>query len=301
MIHISFEFKDQAWGGANQFLKGLKSSLQKKGLYSEKANEAKAILFNSHHNFEIIQRLKTELPDKKFIHRVDGIMRLYNNPSDTRDDLVQWVNNFVADATIFQSEWSKSKLLEAKVCDEKPNVVIYNACDENIFYQKQVSSITSKTKIISTSYSNNFKKGFHFYKYLENVIDFEKYDYDFIGRSPVDFSKIQNLGVKSSKEVSEYLRNSDIYVTASTNDTCSNSLIEAISCGIPCLAFKSGGNTEIIEKTSSGLVFESDKDFLEKLDFINDNYKELVNNISPFKLDTIVDEYVNFIKSVINK
>lgn len=301
MIHISFEFQNGPWGGANQFLKSLKSSLIKRGIYSERADQAKAIIFNSHHNFEIIQRLKTELPHVKFVHRVDGPMRLYNSASDTRDDLVQWANNFVADATIFQSEWSKTKSIEAQICSDKVSTVIYNSCDENIFYPKQKVPKFGKTRIISTSYSNNLKKGFQFYKYLEKLIDFEKYDYNFIGRSPISFEKINDLGLKNSREISEYLRESDIYVTASSNDPCSNSLIEALSCGTPCLAFNSGGHTEIIQKTSSGLVFNSDKDFLEKLDYINDNLNAVKKQISPFKMDNIVDQYVSFVKEILNK
>jgi glycosyltransferase involved in cell wall biosynthesis len=107
------------------------------------------------------------------------------------------------------------------------------------------------------------------------------------------------LGLKNSQEIAEYLRNSDIYITASINDPCSNSLIEAISCGTPCLAYNSGGHTEIIEQTNSGLTFNDEKDFLEKLNYINDNYELVKNKINPFCMDHIVDQYINFIKSVV--
>ena len=300
MIHISFETIDKPWGGANQFLKGLKNEFKKLGKYTDDPNKAEIILFNSHHNTEIIKKLKKDLPSKvKFFHRVDGPMKLYNNDSDPRDLVVSHLNSEVADATIFQSGWSMHNCFQENLfTKQKPYMVIPNACDPNIFYPKDEKNEAGKPcKLISTSFSSNPKKGFAFYKRAEEkFIDFEEYDYTFLGRNTaVIFDNIKELGELASADVAEALRNSDIYITASENDPCSNSLIEAISCGLPCLAYNSGGHPEILENTNGGLVFNNLDDFKTKLQDIKLNYKMYRNAIKPFTMSDIANKYLNFL------
>jgi len=45
-IHILHDFKDQPWGGGNQFLKALKSEFEKQKVYEEESDKANVILFN---------------------------------------------------------------------------------------------------------------------------------------------------------------------------------------------------------------------------------------------------------------
>jgi len=303
MIHISFGFKNEAWGGANQFLKSLRNEFTKLGAHTDKPNEASHVLFNSHHNTEIIQRLKTELPHLKFIHRIDGPMKLYNSPEDKRDDLVFEANNLIADATIFQSHWSKEMNIEAGIKVDKPNTVMYNASDPGVFYPPPPrTGKKENVKLISTSFSTNINKGFQFYKYIENNLDFTgvnpSYEYSFVGRTPFPFRIIKDLGCLDSLEVANTLRASDIYITASTNDPCSNSLIEAISCRRPCLALKSGGHTEIIKNTKAGLTFEDINDFWQKLKEVIDNYDDIEAGMKPFNMSDTAKNYVSFIENV---
>ncbi len=307
MIHICFQTKDEAWGGANQFLKNLKKEFQRLDLYSDDPREASFILFNSHHHLETVQALKEDLPSEtKFIHRVDGPMKLYNSADDERDDIVYRANNILADATVFQSNYSFEKSLDAGMKTDKPIAVIYNAADPDIFkadakslgsIRKQMAS-GKKPKIISTSFSMNLQKGFQFLKFLETNLDFNNLSYVFAGRSPFPFVKIKDLGCINSQELSSELRSSDIFVTASSNDPCSNSLIEAISCGLPCLALDSGGHPEIIHETNGGLTFGGIHDFDEKMDEIMSNYDSYFSKIKPFDIKQQAQKYVDFMKKI---
>jgi len=300
MIHICFQIKDEAWGGANQFLKNLKKEFQKLNVYSDDPRDASFILFNSHHHLEIVEKLKKDLsPNTKFIHRVDGPMKLYNSPEDERDEIVYRANEVLADATIFQSNWSFQRTLEAGIPDHsnKPIAVIYNAADPDIF-KKEAKTIGSKPKIISTSFSTNLKKGFQFLKFLESNLNFNEIEYSFAGRSPFPFIKIKDLGCINSLELSSELRSSDIFVTASSNDPCSNSLIEAISCGLPCLALNSGGHPEIIHETNGGLVFEGVHDFEDKMKKMISDYDKFSSRISPFDIKEKAQRYINFMKKI---
>ena len=276
----------------------LKKEFERLNLYSNDPREASFVLFNSHHHLETVQELKKGLSSKtKFVHRVDGPMKLYNSLDDERDDIVYSANNFLADATIFQSNFSFEKSLEAGMKTDKPVAVIYNAADPDIFKPK-VGSRGSKLKMISTSFSMNLQKGFQFLKFLETNLNFDNLDYVFAGRSPFPFVKIRDLGCINSQELSSELRSSDIFVTASGNDPCSNSLIEAISCGLPCLALDSGGHPEIIHETNGGLTFKGIHDFDEKMNEIASNYDSYSSNIKPFDIKEKAQKYIDFMKKI---
>ena len=119
-----------------------------------------------------------------------------------------------------------------------------------------------------------------------------------MGRTPFPFRVIKDLGCLDSPEVAKTLRASDMYITASTNDPCSNSLIEAISCRRPCLALKSGGHTEIIKNTKSGLTFEGVNDFRQKLKEVIENYDDIEAGMKPFNMSDTAKDYLSFIENV---
>ena len=80
---------------------------------------------------------KKSFPKAKFIHRIDGPMRLYNDLSDPRDQQVYFANETFADATIYQSEWSKDKNLEMGLQPNALNATIQNCADDKIFFPKK--------------------------------------------------------------------------------------------------------------------------------------------------------------------
>jgi glycosyltransferase involved in cell wall biosynthesis len=58
------------------------------------------------------------------------------------------------------------------------------------------------------------------------------------------------------EEVRNYLRASDIFVLPSLGEGMSNALVEAMSCGLACVASRIGGNSELITDGRNGLLFE---------------------------------------------
>ena len=77
-IHILFDIKAGPAGGGNQFLKCLKAWLESQSCYSQAPEDADVFLFNSHQNVFEVAKIKRLYPDKPFVHRIDGPMRLYN-------------------------------------------------------------------------------------------------------------------------------------------------------------------------------------------------------------------------------
>jgi len=297
-IHICYNIKDIPHGGGNQFLKALRNQFKEKNIYTDVAEESDLILFNSHHNIENLIRIKNNFPNKIYVHRVDGPIRLYNNMSDNRDFIVYRLNE-LANATIFQSRWSYEQNLKLGFYCKAPTTVIYNASDSKIFNTKYNKEKSEKIRLIAASWSDNFKKGFEYYKFLDENLNFDKYQVLFAGRSPIKFKNIEMLGVLSSKVLAIYIKASDIFITASENDPCSNSLIEALSCGVPAIALNSGGHPELIKQ--GGYLFENNNDLVKRIEEMVYNIKVCRKNIQINTIENVAEEYINFFKRMVDE
>lgn len=297
-IYITNNLVDEPTGGGNQFLKALKKQFKSINVYVEDPREANIILFNSHQEIDQVLFLKKHLKeDTKFVHRIDGPMRLYNNMSDERDLIAYQLNNICADAVIFQSKWSRNANLQLGLnIGSKQHTVIVNAVDDTIFNAKKNDKLKHKIKIIASSWSSNIRKGFNIYKYLDDVLDFEKYEFSFMGRSPYKFNNIRNLGALRTELVAKNLQNSDIFITASENDPCSNSLIEAMSCSLPAIALRSGGHPEIVK--NGGVLFEKKEEIIDKIEELCENYVSCKNNIIVDNISQVADKYLYFFENI---
>ena len=286
-----------AWGGGNQFIKCLKKYRVTKDMLTNKSDEADIIFFNSHQDFKQIINLKSAYPDKKFVHRIDGPMRLYNNMSDNRDDIVYYLNKSIATATVFQSKYSFEKNIDMGITLTPLHTTIHNSVDSDIFYRQTDKKKNNKLNLIAASWSPNIRKGFKYYQFLDENLDFSKYNLSFAGQSPLEFTNIKNLGVLKPEPLAEQLRLSDAYLTASENDPCSNSLIEALACGLPVLALNSGGHPELVKH--SGLLFKDETDLFNKIEDLNNNYEQYSTNVEFEDMESVANKYISFFKEVL--
>ena len=106
------------------------------------------------------------------------------------------------------------------------------------------------------------------------------------------------LGPHSTKEVASFLRNSDIFITSTKHDCCSNSLLEALFSGLPCVALNSGGNTEIVKK--GGILYNSTNEIIESIEQVSNNINMYKANIQVETIDQISEKYINFFRKVLN-
>jgi len=279
-IHILSDFKDGPWGGGNQFLKALKSQFVKHGCYADDPKQAEVILFNSHHKLKNVIKLKRKYSELFFIHRVDGPMSYRGKSGKKLDKHIFRINSLIADGTVFQSEWSRQESYRKGMKKNNFETVIHNAPDPEIFFPPpKMEPIRDKRKIklIATSWSNNPNKGFDIYHYLAENLDFEKYEMTFVGQIDKPFSNINIIEPLPSSELAEQLRNHDIFIFASKTEACSNSLLEAIHCGLSVVVRNTSSNPEIL--FNRGEVFNGKKDILKKIDYVAgkiNNYNKML-------------------------
>jgi glycosyltransferase involved in cell wall biosynthesis len=85
--------------------------------------------------------------------------------------------------------------------------------------------------------------------------------------------KVTFHGLKTKGDVSEFMREADIFVLPSLFETFAVAAAEALATGLPVLATRSGGPEEFITADVGLLVPPGDaKAFCEGLDFILDNF-----------------------------
>lgn len=293
--HIFFNFKADPTGGGNQFLRSLKKYLQSIQAYEEDAQLTDVVLFNSHQLAGQIAKTKLKYPDKLFVHRIDGPMKLYNTSADKRDDIVYLSNKYIADATIFQSAWSQQKNHNFGLAQNPFETVISNAPDQSIFNSNGKADFSTERKIrlIATSWSKNWNKGFESYQWLDQHLEFKKYEMLFIGRSPVEFKNIKHIPALTSKEIAKKLKENDIFIFASPIEACSNSLLEALHCGLPAIAAAGSSNPEVVGK--GGEIFTSPDEIPQLLEKIVKNYTTYQANINNPSIEDVGKQYYDFI------
>ena len=176
------------------------------------------------------------------------------------------------------------------------SVVIMNAADPDIFHSlgQVIFSHDRKTRLIASSWSDNPNKGASVYQWLDEHLDWGRYEMTFVGRSPVRFRNIHMITAVDSYRMAELFRDHDIYLTASKNDPCSNSLIEALTCGLPAIYLQSGGHPEIVEQ--AGLGFEAADQIPELLNKLVDEYEKYHSLISVPSIQEVSEEYLRVLE-----
>jgi glycosyltransferase involved in cell wall biosynthesis len=296
-IHILFKFTEAPWGGGNQFLKALREYLRKTQVYSERPLDADVILFNSYpfdseHLFDSAIQLKKS-SDKILVHRIDGPVYHIRGRDRDVDKIIFKFNNLFADGTIFQSKWSREKNYEAGMRKAPYETIIMNAPDPNIFNRKGKRQFNdNKVKLVATSWSGNIRRGFEIYQYLDEHLNFNRYEMTFVGNSPIEFKNIKWIKPVPSRELAGILKEHDIYITASRNDPCSNALIEALHCGLPVVARNDGGHPEIVGE--AGAFFDDENSVIEAVERVAQNYVHYQAKINLPNLDEIGQRYYEF-------
>lgn len=290
-LGIYYHSTNSAWGGGNQFLKTLTHALQERGAYAEVAS-ADVVLFNSY------QELFALVKSFFFLHRTIRVYRLGPVFSLHRpgvlwklvDYAMATAASMFADAVVFQSQWSLAQARKRGFWKRRNVFVIHNAVDQTIFHPPQTRMANEKIQLVYTSWSTNEKKGFAYLQYLDRTLNFDKYELTFIGNSPVPFTNITMLSPLRSAELADRLRDSDIFVSPTQDDACSNAILEALACGLPVVALASGGNDELVQ--SGGMMFQKEADLIPAIDAVAANIAAYRDQIQVGSIQGVADQYV---------
>lgn len=309
-MHILFPLKDTPNGGGNQFLLALKQRFIDLGYCAERAEDANVIIFNSYpfgaayQLYSQVARLRSNAKKPvAVVHRVDGPIAVVRGSARDLpvDRSIASFNNFLADATVFQSKWSRAICHDFGIGVGKPEIVIGNAPDNRWFYrpvQRVPLRPGDRVRVIASSWSSNWRKGFDIYRYLDHALDHDRYEFIFVGNTPVQFDSIRIVPPVCSRELGDLLRGAHIYLTASIDDPCSNAVVEALHCGLPIVARTSGGHPELVG--ANGALFTGHDDVISTLDRVAAALAELpVSNLPTMEI--VADAYLEFARQILDQ
>lgn len=294
-IAVFTKLQRPPYGGANQFMLALCGEFKRRGLRvgsNAIPSTARACLFIAQlFDFKQLQKQRQRHPGCRMVHRVDGPVGIYRGDDDGTDQYIWKINEEIADTTILQSRYSLEKN-RALGYEFKNPVVITNAADPHIFKPANDKTTPNgrKVRLISTSWSTHPNKGAATYRWIEENLDWSRFEYTFVGRAPVAFEKIRTVPAVASEQLADLLRQHDIYLTASLHESCSNALIEALACGLPAIYAASGGNPEIVKEAGFGYTEREEIPLL--LDRLVEEYEVRKSRISIPTLAQVADRYL---------
>ena len=288
------EMVDGPYGGGSQVLKAIAEELRNRGyevLNNSYFDSDLHILNSSFFNLDKCRlTIQSSKKSPRVIHRIDGPIHLYRGNSKELDDAIFEINHKVATSTAYQSYYSWSESVRLGYRAVSP-FIIRNACDPSFFYSDEGHHREGKLRIVSSSWSTNMRKGFDTYKWLDENLDFDKYEYTFIGRSPILFKNISLIDALPSEHLGAELRKHDLYLSASLNDPASNALLEGITSGLPVIYVDSGGHQEF--SWTCGLSFSEATEIPLLLDQVARNYEAFLKVSHARSIKEVVDLYLN--------
>jgi glycosyltransferase involved in cell wall biosynthesis len=297
-LALFHEFAPPPTGGGHQFLRALVSELERRGLAVEVnriSGATPVCLFNSF-NFDFRRLRRLARPGCRMVHRVDGPIGAYRGFDDGTDARIQEINLELADATVVQSAFSLEAHRTLGIDLRDPRV-IHNTIDAAIFHPpgERKPLAGRRVRVIATSWSDNPNKGAEVFAWLDENLEWDRFELTFAGRSQENFSRIRSIGPLASAELAHELRGHDLYLAASRNDPCSNALLEALACGLPAAYRASGGHPELVGE--AGLPFDSPEEIPDVLDRLVAELDERRAAIRVEPLVEIADRYLEVLRA----
>lgn len=171
--------------------------------------------------------------------------------------------------------------LARKSKPEKEIGIIPNGIDIEEFFPDSSKKEADKFTIICVSRVTP-RKGIRFLIQAFNVLS-KRYDYlrlvivgDGNERKSLEnlvFSfglkdKILFTGPVLHEKVLEYYQKSNVFVLPSLNEGMSNTMLEALACGLPLVATDTGGTKELVQDGQNGFIvkMKDSKDLIEKIE-----------------------------------
>jgi glycosyltransferase involved in cell wall biosynthesis len=251
-LGVFHTFHPPPYGGGNQFLLALLRELRRRGLRVEVNRLSRgtaAGLYNSF-NFDFTRLRRFANDGVRMVHRVDGPIGVYRGFDDGTDDRIVAINS-LAHATILQSQYSLEKHKELGLELRNPTV-IHNTVDPSIFHPPQERAQHERLRIITTSWSDNPRKGADVLTWLDAHLDFDAYELTFAGRTQASLKRVRVVEPMPSTQLADLLRAHDLFLAASRDDPCSNALLEGLACGLPAVFRRSGGHPELVGDAGIG-------------------------------------------------
>jgi len=330
-LFIYYNTTDKPWGGSNSFIKAFKKYINNKRKVaiqlvtdinadydiffmngcSKSAAKGKRTSINLKEIEKIkkygytsfIKRVLSKKIKKKIVYRLDGLRAIYNNEFSPMDELQIQASNF-ADHIVFQSKHCLDSF-KSFGYNKNNYSIITNGVDQAIFtMRKRLWNKIDKLKIFSANWSSNPNKGF---RTIAAFSENERIESYFVGNWPdkIDKKNVIFFPPMKQEELAKRYKKCDIFLHAAKNDPCPNTVLEALSCGLPVIYHNSGGSVEIAKEYGVPLPkLINDETIQTTLEKIKQNYDVLVKRIirdrQEFSIDYVAEKYIEVFSKLLS-
>lgn len=185
----------------------------------------------------------------------------------------------------------------AVYCIHNPiNTQLYSPqSGQSIFKTKNAIPMNKKILLFGAMHATkNPNKGFHYIK--EALVNYNEKDMVLVvyGNDEKDLENVGNvpivyLGkVTDKNKLVEIYNIADVYIAPSKQDNYPNSVLEALTCGVPTVAFNIGGMSDLIRHKENGYLAEYDnvEDLYKGIKYCMANRDVLRINARAERIDT---------------
>lgn len=196
--------------------------------------------------------------------KIPIVLRLDNIPEDwnNRGTSISKLRDFItwSDKIVYQSEWSKDKYYEFCSSNDIPwqkHEVVRNGVDTKLF--KPFKKTSDRTELLFVKSGRNENKRYpeameifrrYWQKNNNSVLylagqfadDYHRYNYGFYNKELVHY-----LGMLNHEVLAPIYGMADVLLFTAYADCAPNTVLEAMSCGTPCIIHPYGGGTEFTE------------------------------------------------------
>lgn len=171
------------------------------------------------------------------------------------------------------SQWLAGCARSSSLLQDVRIEVIPNSLDTSVYRPhnqqrvRQALKLSHDTLLIlfgSISAASSTRKGFHLLRaaiqYLNATVWRDRIELVVVGasqpRTPIDMGvPCHYLGsLQSDSTMAQAYAAADVFVAPSLQDNLPNTVMEALACGVPCVAFNIGGMSDMIEHQQNGYL-----------------------------------------------
>lgn len=275
-------------GGPNTFLRNFHSIAKELGCCFDEIVKSN-IFFPISHELSALDKIKSK--KGKIIQRLDGVYypEKHGERYTELNKEIAVIYSSYADHVIFQSDYSRKQCFE--MFGPRNNYsIICNGVSKRIFKKKRYPAFDSETKFITTGNFRNIDMLEPIILALDSLANSYKFKLMILG--PVSNNLLLPLlerdyceymgPVTEQKDIAAQLCSADAFIYTHLNPPCPNSVLEAISSGLPVIGYDSGSMSELCHFNKNLLAFVSEKVF---------------HSYEDFKIGILVDKIELFLKN----